>query len=158
MRLTFAYNNFYFDSNDYGNPIKTFIDDKIWFKIMADRNKNADVFVRQNFASLEDGYIQITGEQEISFISIASQRETFDVFSPSDNRVASVFFRMDGVVDTYERQVYSSGDLLAQVGGIYSFLRGIGGVFVFMFSERLLVSALAGKLYQVYEEKDRSRK
>jgi len=59
---------------------------------------------------------------------------------------------MDNIVDFYERQVYSSGDLFAQIGGIFFFLKVIGAVLVFIFSERLLVAALASKLYQVYDE------
>ena len=94
----------------------------------------------------------MTGEEDKFFISAPKTRDFFGDIGSSERMVAA-YFRMDDTVDSYERQVYSSGDLLAQVGGIYSFLRGIGAVLVFVFSERLLVSALAGKLYQVYDEK-----
>ena len=151
-RLSFAYRNFYFDSDDYVEPVKSYIDDKVWFKVMPDRLKNTDVLFRKNYVKLQDKYFQVTGEQEEFFMSIPSKLDFFDTIEDS-GQLVGVYFRMDNIVDTYERQVYSSGDLLAQVGGIYSFLRGIGAVLVFVFSERLLVSALAGKLYQVYDEK-----
>jgi hypothetical protein len=146
------YNNFYFDSADFDTPIKTFIDDKIWFKIMPKFRLDADVFVRRNYIVLQDNYIQLTGEDEDMFFSVSGKRETMDDYETGDQKLIRVYFRMDSIVDTYERTVYSSGDFLAQIGGIFSFLKGIGGVIVFIFSERLLVSALAGKLYQVYDE------
>lgn len=119
---------------------------------MAYRMKEADVFVRQNHLELQDGYLQITGEKKRSFISIPKARETFDDIWIDEPKVAGFFFRVDNIENTYQRQVYSSGDLFAQVGGIFAFLKSIGGFIVFMFSERLLVSALAGKLYQVYDD------
>lgn len=151
-QVTMFYNNFYFDSTDFETPIKSFIDDKIWFKIMPNFRLDADVFVRRNYIVLQDNYIQLTGEDEDMFFSVSGKRETMDDYQIGDQKMVRVYFRMDSVVDTYERTVYSSGDFLAQVGGIFSFLKGIGAVLVYIFSERLLVSALAGKLYQVYDE------
>ena len=115
--------------------------------------KDADVFVRRTYLNLQDSFVQITGEDEKLFYTISGQRETIDDYEDGDQKMVRVYFRMDPIIDTYERQVYSSGDFLAQLGGIFSFLRAIGAVLVYMFSERLLVAALAGKLYQVYDEK-----
>jgi hypothetical protein len=150
--VSLYYNNFYFDSDDYVDPVKGYIDDKIWFKVMPSIRKDADIFVRRNSYSLQDNYFQIAGEDEGSFMSVSGQRETIDDYEIGDQKMIRVYFRIDPIVDQYERQVYSSGDLLAQVGGVFSFLQGIGAVLVFIFSERLLVAALAGKLYQVYDE------
>jgi hypothetical protein len=152
-QVNMFYNNFYFDSDDYNEPIKRFIDDKIWWKIMPKFRKDADIFIRRNYISLNDAYIQITGEEEDSFISVSGQRETIDDYEVGDQKLVRAFFRIDNIVDHYERQVYSSGDLLAQVGGIFSFLKAIGAILVFIFSERLLVAALANRLYQVYDDK-----
>jgi hypothetical protein len=115
--------------------------------------KDADVFVRRTYLNLQDSFVQVTGEEEKLFYTVSGQRETIDDYEDGDQKMVRVYFRMDPIIDTYERQVYSSGDFLAQLGGIFSFLRAIGAVLVYMFSERLLVSALAGKLYQVYDEK-----
>ena len=156
--MSFAFNNFYFDSDDFEQPIKRYIDDRLWFKLMHDRMKDTDVFVRKNYMVLQDDFVQVTGEKEGFFTSVVRQRETFDTIWETEPKVLGMFFRMDKQVDMYERQVYSSGDLLAQVGGIYSFLHAIGAILVFMFSERLLVAALAGKLYQVYDDKPRKDK
>mmetsp|Transcript_27842 Transcript_27842/g.27715 ORF Transcript_27842/g.27715 Transcript_27842/m.27715 type:complete len:597 (-) Transcript_27842:87-1877(-) len=120
---------------------------------MPDTRKDADVFVRRNYLSLQDNYVQLGGEEEDMFISVSGQRETIDDYEIGDQKVVRVYFRIDPYINSYERQVYSSGDFLAQIGGIFSFLKAIGAFFVFIFSERLLVSALAGKLYQVYDEK-----
>lgn len=152
-RLSVIYNNFYFDSDDYDDPIKRFIDDKLWVNLMAYRMKETDVFVRQNHLELQDSYLQFMGEEEKSFISIPNARETIDDIWSDEPKVAGFFFRVDSIDNTYQRQVYSSGDLFAQIGGIFIFFKLIGGFIVIMFSERLLVSALASKLYQVYDDK-----
>ena len=130
------------------------MDDKIWFKVMPKIRKDADVFVRRNYLNLQDNYVQIVNAKTDMFLSISGQRETIDDYEIGDQKMVRLYFRIDPYISTYERQIYSSGDFFAQIGGIFSFLRAIGGVFVFMFSERLLVSALAGKLYQVYDEKE----
>lgn len=152
-QVNMFYNNFYFDSDDYDDPIKRYIDDKIWWTIMPKIRKDADIFVRRNYISLNDGFVQITGEEKDSFISVSGQRETIDDYEVGDQKLIRVYFRIDNIVDNYERQVYSSGDLLAQIGGVFSFFKAIGAILVFIFSERLLVAALASKLYQVYDDK-----
>jgi hypothetical protein len=120
---------------------------------MPNVRKDADIFVRRNYIQLQDDYVQLYGEKNDMFFSISNQRETIDDYEIGDQKIIRMYYRIDAIVDTYERQVYSSGDYLAQVGGIFSFLKGVGGILVFIFSERLLVAALAGKLYQVYDEK-----
>jgi len=157
-QLSLYYNNFYFDSADYNQPIKTLIDDKIWFSIMPKIRKDADMFVRRNNIKLQDDYVQISGEKTDSFISISGQRETIDDYDSHDLKMVRVYFRVDPIIEEYDRQIYSSGDLLAQVGGVFSFLKAIGAVLVFVFSEKLLISSLAGKLYQVYDvKKDKNK-
>lgn len=116
--------------------------------------KDADVFVRRNYLNLQDNYIQIFGEEKDMFVSISGQRETIDDYEIGDQKLVRIYFRVDPNVNTYERQIYSGGDFLAQLGGIFAFLKLIGGIMVFLFSERLLVAALAGKLYQVYGNKN----
>ena len=70
------YNNFYFDSDDYETPIKTYVDDRIWFTVMPKITKEADIYVRKNFLELQDSYLQVSGGKKESFISISGDRET----------------------------------------------------------------------------------
>ena len=124
---------------------------------MPNVRKDADMFIRYNKVSLQDSYVQITGEEEDSFISVSGQRETIDDYEIGDQKVVRVYFRMDPITDLYERQIFSSGDLLAQVGGYFSFLHVLGAALVYIFSERLLISSLAAKLYQVYDDKKENK-
>jgi len=156
-QVSMFFNNFYFDSDDYNTPVKNYIDDKIWWAVMPKIRKDADMFIRQNKLSLQDDYIQITGDTQKEFISVSGQRESMDDYDTEDGKFIRVYFRVDPVITGYERQIYSSGDLLAQVGGIYSFLFGIGAVLVFIFSERLYVASIARKLYQIYDDKKDSK-
>ena len=156
-QLSLFYTNFYFDSNDYVKPIKTYVDDKYWFAVIPTIRQDADVFVRHNTLSLQDGYIQITGDTSEDFMSVSQAIQRIDDYDPIDGKYVRVYFRVDPIVSGYERQVYSSGDLLAQVGGVYSFLYSVGAVLVYVFSERLFVAALSEKLYQVYDEKKNNK-
>ena len=120
--------------------------------------KEVDVFVRRNYLKFQDDYIQMSGDKEDLFLTISGQRETIDDYEIGDQKMIRVHFRIDPFVNKYEKQVYSSRGFLAQIGGIFSFLKAIGGMLVFMFRERLLVDALTGKLYQVYDEKQEQHK
>ena len=86
-QMNMFYNNFYFDSDDYDSPIKSFIDDKIWWKIMPKFRKDADIFIRRNYVSLNDGYVQITGKEKDSFVSVSGQRETIDDYEVGDQKL-----------------------------------------------------------------------
>jgi len=38
-RLSFAFRNYFFDSDDYNQPIKGYLDDKVWFKVVPELEK-----------------------------------------------------------------------------------------------------------------------
>ena len=153
-QLSLFYTNFYFDSNDFVKPIKSYIDDKYWFAIIPTMRLDADVFVRYNTLSLQDGFVQISGDTKDEFMSVPQAIQRIDDFSASDGKFVRIYFRVDPIVTGYNRQVYSSGDFFAQIGGVYSFLYSIGAVIVYVFSEKLFVAALSKKLYQIYDERN----
>ena len=68
--------------------------------------------------------------------------------------IVSVYFRLDSYFDNYSRRIYSLGDLLGQVGGLYSSILIIGALFVGIFSERLFVSSILRKIYQIDKMRD----
>ena len=70
-----------------------------------------------------------------------------------DLQIISVYLRFDSNYDDYSRRVYSFGDLLGQTGGLYSAIFIIGVVLVGIFQNRLFVSSVLNKIYQV----DKSR-
>ena len=59
--------------------------------------------------------------------------------------------------DQYERTIFALGQLLGLAGGFHGALLGIGSLIFFIFSERLFVSAILRKIYQIdtWQEKEK---
>ena len=72
----------------------------------------------------------------------------------TDLQIISVYIRLDSNYDEFSRRVYSFGDLLGQTGGLYSALFIAGSVMVAIFTERLFVSSILKKIYQIDEARD----
>jgi hypothetical protein len=70
-------------------------------------------------------------------------------YSDSDGYIAAVYLRFDNRYDLYTRQVYSILDLLGDLGGLQGSLLGIGLLIVSFFTNRLFVSDMLQKIYQV---------
>lgn len=57
--FSFAFVNSYFALDDYEQPIKYMLDDKLFFELEPDRIKKANLLVMKNDATLEDDIIQL---------------------------------------------------------------------------------------------------
>lgn len=68
----------------------------------------------------------------------------------------SIYFRYDKYTDMYQRRIYSLGEVLGQAGGFYGSLLTFGSVIVFIFTERLFVTSVLRKIYQIdtWQEKE----
>lgn len=117
----------------------------IYFQVFVNKS---DLFVRDITAETLDQYIQLTGSKKYSFYSVIDSRDQI-VLEDSKKQFMSVFIRLDSTSESYSRQVYSFSDLLAQVGGIYQSIFFIGVLFVGIFSERLFISSILRKIYQL---------
>ena len=56
MAMVFV--NSYFDSNDYSNPIKDYLDDRIYNKITYQYTKEIFAYIRQSSLELQDNILQ----------------------------------------------------------------------------------------------------
>ena len=70
-----------------------------------------------------------------------------------DGDILSLYFRIDKVSDTYERKIFSLGELLGLAGGFYGALLTIGSFFLSVFSDKLFIGAVLRRIYQI-ENKD----
>lgn len=113
--------------------------------------------LENNYASLIDQYLQLGQSEELEFYEIVGYREQVLV-EDTDLQIASVYFRFDSNFDSYSRRVYSFGDLLGQTGGLYSAVFFIGAVLVSIFSERLFISSILKKIYQIDQKRDQEIK
>ena len=61
----------YYDFDDYEDPIKHYIDTKIYFNLISGFTKQADIYVQQNYAEQSDSIFQFQPSAiENSFIKI----------------------------------------------------------------------------------------
>ena len=68
--------------------------------------------------------------------------------------VLSLYFRIDKVSDTYERKIFSLGELLGLAGGFYGSLLTLGSFFLSIFSDKLFIGAVLRRIYQINDNKD----
>lgn len=136
------------DLKNYVNPIQYMIDDGLFWELTPGLRKKTDVFVRKNEASFEDTYIQLGFPEEKEFYQVAESSSRFESES-ADGDLLSIYFRFDKTSDIYERKIYSLGELIGQAGGFYTLLSLIGSFLLFIFSERLFVSSILSKIYQI---------
>lgn len=57
--INFAFINQYFDSTNYTEPIKKFIDDSLFFTMQKGVAKYANLYVKHNYAELNDGVVTL---------------------------------------------------------------------------------------------------
>ena len=141
--------NKYFDFNDFENPIKSFIDDRMFFPIQPFQMKSNIVYVKRSFTQLSDSLFPFAEVKNYTFLSV----ENIKAFTSSTDYygthcLAFVLFRIDFDYDIYTRQIYSTSDLLSDLGGILSALFAIGALIVSIVAEKLFYSQIISDIYQ----------
>lgn len=152
----------YVDNSDYVSPIKTLIQDGLYWDIVPSVDVRGEIYVAHNHAVFQDNYIQFYNNREVSFYSISSEKSL--KMESSDHLMLEVFISVDSLETTTERRIYSFGDFLAQSGGVYGFLiiignklialNNIGSSFISVFTDRLYASSLLKRIYQIDTFKD----
>ena len=152
-QLSLVVSNNYFDFDNYTEPIHRYLDDRFFWDLAPGLRKKVDIFIKKNGVDLIDDFVQLGQSNSFSFYEVSHMRESI-VIEDTDLQLASIYFRLDSYFDNYSRRIYSVGDLLGQTGGFYSSVLIIGSVFVGIFSERLFVSSILRKIYQIDKNRD----
>ena len=139
----------YFDFDDYENPIKHYIDTKIYFKLVSGFTKQADIYVQQNQAEQSDSIFQFQpSTTESNFINV----ETYVPNLYLENKGEVVFrsyFIKDSKSITYQRSVLTFLDWWGFIGGVNEILHLAGMLVVSLVSGKTFVLSLLSALYQV---------
>jgi len=120
----------------------------LFWDLVPSLRKRTDIFIRKNEAEFEDKYFQLGFPQEHEFFQVVERTDSFEAES-DDGDILSLYFRYDKTSDIYERQIFSFAELLGQAGGFYGALFAGGSLLIFIFSERLFVSSVLKKIYQI---------
>lgn len=60
-KINFAFVNSYFNSGDYDDPVKFFLDDTFFWDVVPEFKKKTDVYIQKNSVSVQDDLIQYKG-------------------------------------------------------------------------------------------------
>ena len=155
-RFSLALVNTVVDFDDYEDPINYLIDDGLFWELTPGIRKKTDIFIRNSLGTFDDNYLQVGFNEERNFYQSANSQDRFEAES-SGGDVLSIYFRIDKVSDTYERKIFSLGELLGLAGGFYGALITIGSFFLSVFSEKLFVGAVLRRIYQVDTWQEREK-
>ncbi|CDW74033.1 UNKNOWN [Stylonychia lemnae] len=149
--LTFAFTNTYLDYRNSSTKSKNklFIDDSFYLEIDSSRNKKANLYVQKQEASYQDDYIQFGQERNEEFFQVQNIQRFDDNYSPQSGVLAAVYIRFDNRYDIYQVKNYAFLEYLGDIGGLYGALSGIGIIFVSFFSQRMYISDILKRIYQV---------
>ena len=101
--LSFVFLNSYFDSKDYEQPIKIFLDDQFYWPIQSSLMKKTNIYVKQNTLNLTDSYFGgiLPGEDKI-YYQVSNSKDIVE--NPSFyGELANFYIRFDKEYDNYER-------------------------------------------------------
>lgn len=140
----------YFDFDDYEDPVKGVMDDRIFYNLDSGLQKSVRLFIRKSEVSLIDSILPLAQEDEAEYYSISDTQIDVDTpTNPLDEFFIKVEFLQDPIHDSYERRVYSFLDFSGQLGGFFEILAIVGGFFVNCFVSKFYNYSLFNKLYCV---------
>ena len=152
-QLAFMISNNFVDFNNYTQAVQNYLDDAYFWYLAPGLRKKVDIFIKKNSINFIDDFVQLGQSIDQDFYQVSSMRESV-LIEDTDLQIISVYIRLDSNYDEFSRRVYSFGDLLGQTGGLYSALFIAGSVMVAIFTERLFVSSILKKVYQIDEVRD----
>ena len=108
-----------FDSNDFDDPIHTYIDQRVEYGI-AGFSRTMNMYIRENEANLQDNYLALSSEVKRKFIevNIDNDRNTDD----SDEHFVIWSFYKSYQRKFIDRKVSTIFDVLGSLGGLFELL------------------------------------
>jgi hypothetical protein len=127
--------NSYFDSQNFYNPIQSFLTEKYAYNFVQDFTFLSMIFIRENNVELMDSFFQFQDYENKIFYSISDERTSFYKYYDTLMMIRIV---ADSQTITHTRTVYSFFDMLAQIGGVYGVLSAISFSLLGFYSERMM--------------------
>jgi len=147
-RFSLAIENTVINMKDYKNGVQRIIEDGLYWEVVPSMRKKSNILIRKNEAVFEDSYVQLGFPDENDFYQVVDHLETFEA-ETDEGEILTIYFRFDRVSDIYERQIYSFAELIGQAGGFYGAVLAISGLMISLFTERLFVSSILRRIYQI---------
>lgn len=145
--MSMPFVNGLFAIEDYEQPSKTFIDDRVFFEINPNQIKKANLFIQQSEANLEDDILQLGQSKNIIFHQIANVQTYDDDYTDKDGYLVAVYIRYDKYYDYYERKVNDILMLMGDIGGLYHAFIIIGSMLVGFFTQKYFLTKIFKRIY-----------
>ena len=145
--------NFYFDGDDYDDPIKPIIDDKLTFTFIPGLRKEVTIFMKINEATDNYDYAPFSSPRHYTYyendryIEQIVQRDSL-----RDKILLRVKIMLDEKSTKIERSVYSFNDMIGQVGGSVGFIVFIGSMIASVYTSTAYFCSLVSEFYHCDED------
>ena len=145
--------NSYVDFDDYENVIKTYNDERFFYKLSGGITKRQEIYVRKNYVNLNDGFFQIGQTEKKEFYNVENSKTDVEI-DHRNYKYARISIKMESREDTYERTVFSVFDYTGLIGGVFEIFEILGGFVVGYFTKNLFMFYILSNLYRVQKNID----
>ena len=139
--------NRYFDFEDYDTPVKTYTEGSQYYRTLKSFHKQIFLYLRKNEYVLNDDLIQYRDQQKGSYYSVG--REKIDLQEIHNDTVISIHFMQDGIVDQYERTIFTILEMTGQLGGLYEILTLLASFLISSIVQKFFTMSILKNLYVV---------
>lgn len=139
----------YFESEDFSNPIKQYVDSTIYDYVNIGYSKEKDIYLSYNDARTQNSYLSPFGGYTFyEYLSVDSISTYFTV-SDTSSYLAVFRFYLTNKKESILRSSLGLLDIFGIAGGLSSLIAMIVGLFINSYAEKLYNYTIASDLYQV---------
>lgn len=135
----------FFDLDNFDKPVQTYLTQKYFYYMVADRREDVEIYIKQNQIKRLDDYTYLKGVKDNIFYTIKDQKQ--NSYDTGSLIYSSFSIYLDPEVQYYSRNVYTILDFFSQVGGIFSLLSSLCGLLIGFYSERMIYYTILSKCY-----------
>lgn len=137
--------NSYFDLNSFDDPIKTYLTQEYFYTYEQDTFVETNIFLKENSISLLDDYTLVDGTKGEKFYTVSDERT--DKYTQTSDQFSKISIFLDPETETFNREVFTFMDILANIGGIFSLLQSFAAIIVGFYATQLFQHSVISKLY-----------
>ena len=146
--ITVRMTNYYFDTDDYDNPVKVNIDDDFSWTLLPGYNQENNFRASLNEAEDYTSYFYPFSPDQHKYISVDSVDDKLRVKDDSGT-VFELSIIFDRKYIKIERRIYTLFDALGQLGSVISIFVPLGALFVSIFSNKIFNKTMLGIFYDI---------
>ena len=154
LQIGVAFSEYYFDSNDYSNPIKINVNIDNFVGLMASYDKIVKLKLKRNELVDNKYILPFFPSNKYTYFSFG-KISTDLTFEDSDaGEIFQLKIDLDTNYQSVSRTVFTLGDMFGMIGGMDSILYIIALLFVRIFSSKIYIISLISSFYFVRSEQE----